>query len=250
MTFDTDLHVHTFRSPCGKDEMVPADILRVALDKGLDRLGITDHFYPMTDPFEIEETRIAFEEAQFLTGNPVELLFGCEVEVSGPGMIAAGPELAESLDFVMAGTTHFQNKGITDFPEGLDDVQKAFYVLETFQYAVTLPWINVIAHPFFVHPTVLTPGAVDVLENYQLRPALEIAKENGIAMEISRRIYHMPEQFIFAARFYALCKEIGLKFTIGSDAHQLQDIGNVLVLRPFIKEMGLTEADFWVPERR
>ena len=250
MNFDSDLHVHTFRSPCGKDEMIPGDILRVALDRGLDKIAITDHFYPMTDPFELEETRQAFEEAQFLTGNPIELFFGCEAEVMGPGRTAGSAELAESLDFVMAGATHFQNKGITDFPEGLDVVEKALYILQTFQYAVSLPWVDVIAHPFFVHPNVLTPGAVDILENFQLRPALEIAKENGIAMEMSRRIFHMPEQLIFSARFYALCKEIGLRFTIGSDAHQLEDIGNIRVLRPFIKEMGLTEADFWMPEHR
>jgi histidinol phosphatase-like PHP family hydrolase len=250
MNFDSDIHVHTLRSPCGKEEMIPADILRVALDMGLDKIAITDHFYPVTDAFEIEETRQAFEEAQLLTGNPIEIFFGCEAEIMGPGRTAGSTELAESLDFVMAGASHFQNKGITDFPEGSDDIEKALYFLRNFEYAVSLPWVDVIAHPFFVHPNALTPGAVEILENKHLRPSLEIAKENGVAMEMSRRIFHTPEQLIFSARFYALCKEIGLKFTIGSDAHELKDIGNIRVLRPFIKEMGLTDADFWMPEHR
>ena len=113
------------------------------------------------------------------------------------------------------------------------------------------PAINLDEPPVAGFPSTINHQPSTVPDRVFISPrARRLAHENGIAMEISRRIYHMPEQFIFAARFYALCKEIGLKFTIGSDAHQLEDIGNVLVLRPFIKEMGLSGADFWMPERR
>lgn len=230
--------------------MVPADILPLADERGITRLAFTDHLYQFTDPADLDETRMAVDEYQLLTGNNIEVFYACEAEFMGPGRTAGSPELAEQLDFVMAGTTHFQNKGITEFPEGLDDFEKAHYVLKTFEFAVSQPWVDVIAHPFFVVPNALTAGAVEVLDNFELRPALEIARENEIAMEISRRIYHTPEQTIFAARFYALCKEIGLKFTIGSDAHRLEDIANIRQLKPFIKAMELSEEDFWLPQHR
>lgn len=38
-----DLHLHTVLSPCGDLEMAPANILRIAEEKGLDIIGITDH---------------------------------------------------------------------------------------------------------------------------------------------------------------------------------------------------------------
>lgn len=38
-----DLHIHTVLSPCGDLEMTPVQIVRMALEKNLDIIGITDH---------------------------------------------------------------------------------------------------------------------------------------------------------------------------------------------------------------
>jgi PHP family Zn ribbon phosphoesterase len=42
-TFRTDLHIHTLLSPCGDLEMSPANIVSLAIQRGLDIIGITDH---------------------------------------------------------------------------------------------------------------------------------------------------------------------------------------------------------------
>ncbi len=41
--FIADLHTHTLLSPCGNLEMTPDAIIDVALQKGIDIIGITDH---------------------------------------------------------------------------------------------------------------------------------------------------------------------------------------------------------------
>jgi histidinol phosphatase-like PHP family hydrolase len=51
----------------------------------------------------------------------------------------------------------------------------------------------------------------------------------------------------FFIRFYTLCKEIGLKFSIGSDAHWLHDAGNTIILAEVIKKVGITDEDIWIP---
>ncbi|MDO8683668.1 MAG: hypothetical protein Q7N50_09325, partial [Armatimonadota bacterium] len=66
---------------------------------------------------------------------------------------------------------------------------------------------------------------------------------------ISRRVF-FPGQLEFSMRFYELCKKVDLKFTIGSDAHALVDVGNVCILRPVINTLGLTEKDFWLPQSK
>lgn len=38
-----DLHIHTVLSPCGDLDMSPANIIRIAAEKGLHIIGITDH---------------------------------------------------------------------------------------------------------------------------------------------------------------------------------------------------------------
>ncbi len=41
--FRTDLHIHTLLSPCGDLEMSPAQIVSLAVKRGLNIIGITDH---------------------------------------------------------------------------------------------------------------------------------------------------------------------------------------------------------------
>jgi PHP family Zn ribbon phosphoesterase len=41
--FKADLHMHTVLSPCGSLEMSPVVIVKKALERGLDIIGITDH---------------------------------------------------------------------------------------------------------------------------------------------------------------------------------------------------------------
>lgn len=230
--------------------MLPRDIVKTAVERGITHLAITDHFYSFTDPSTLDQMRTDFHHACRHLNGSLKVFFGCEVEIMGPGRTAGAPDLAEKLDFVMAGATHFQNTGITEFPVLPDDYARARYILENFQYAVSLPWVDSIAHPFFVPPSVCSGEVVNLLTDSELLPALELAKENDAAMEISRRVYHTPEQTVFARRFYSLCKRVGLQFTIGSDAHQLVDIGNVRVLEPFIAELGLAEKDFRLPEAK
>ncbi len=41
--YKADLHIHTVLSPCGSLDMSPSNIVRAAMDKGMDIIGITDH---------------------------------------------------------------------------------------------------------------------------------------------------------------------------------------------------------------
>jgi PHP family Zn ribbon phosphoesterase len=43
MHFKADLHIHTLLSPCGDLDMTPSEIVRLAKERGLDIIGITDH---------------------------------------------------------------------------------------------------------------------------------------------------------------------------------------------------------------
>ena len=38
-----DLHIHSCLSPCGDDDMTPANIVGMAMIKGLDLIAVTDH---------------------------------------------------------------------------------------------------------------------------------------------------------------------------------------------------------------
>jgi histidinol phosphatase-like PHP family hydrolase len=244
-----DLHIHTCRSTCAKREMTPRAAIEAAAGRGITRLAFTDHFFTFTDPDIFNQTRADAAQALKETGLPVEVFFGCEAEAMAPGCTAGSAELAAGLDFVMVAASHFQNTGITELPPGLDDDGVAHYYLEMFTYAAGLPWANVIAHPFFVIPPVASVEVLKALSDAEILSAIEVAKENNVAVEISRRVF-FPGQLDFSLRFYRLCKRGGLKFTLGSDAHDPVDAGCIEQLRPVVEELNLTEKDFWLPERK
>lgn len=244
LQLDFDLHVHTFHSPCCEEEMLPEVILDTAARRGIRRLGLTDHFYPFTNPGIFDEIRRDCAKAS-VNGVP-EVLFGCEAEIMAPGKTSVGPELAEKLDFVMVAATHFQNAGIVEPPPADDDESIARHYLEMLTYAVGLPYADTVAHPFFVVPGVFPETSVAVLRDSDILPTLELARENGVAMEISPRAL-FPAQLDFSLRFYRLCKKVGVKFTLGSDAHRLEAVGRLDVLRPIVHELRLSRKDFWLP---
>lgn len=245
MRFDFDLHIHTYHSPCGSEEMTPADIVRVAASRGMRRIAITDHLYTFTDHRIFDSIRA--EVAKIESDGLPEVYYGCEVEVMAPGKVAGDASLTEQLDFIMAGTTHFQNVGITELPPVNDERIIGLYYLQMFEYAVSLPWINVIAHPFYVVPKVCSVRVLDYIPMDRLVRALETARANSIAMEISRRALG---QIDFSMSFYRLCKDMGLKFTVGSDAHSLSMVGNLEDVEPIISRLGLCEEDFWLPRSK
>ena len=227
--------------------MVPAEIIRVAMERGIVHIGILDHFYPFTNLACLDEVRSAVSDALASMSNPPRVYLGIEAEVMAPGKTTATSELAEKLDFIMLGATHFQNKGITEpLPNGTDR-EIAEYFLKMFEYAVSIPFADVIAHPFHVVPDVAPVRILETLTEKDILPALELAKENDIAMEISHRAL-TPGQLEFSRWFYPLCKRVGLKFSIGSDAHTLNRVGYVEVLKPLLVEARITEQDLWLPQ--
>lgn len=150
MKLEFDLHIHTYHSPCGREEMTPAEIVRTAVKRGITRLALTDHFYTFTDRSIFEKIRADVARVKEELEESPKVYFGCEAEVMSPGRTAGSQELAEILDFVMVGATHFQNIGITDLPKTNDERYIGKYYLRMFEYAVSLPWVKVVAHPFYV----------------------------------------------------------------------------------------------------
>lgn len=243
-----DLHIHTCSSPCGRDEMIPADILRVASERGLRFIGLTDHLYPSTDIKSFDNLRFEISSAKSTMINTPDVFFGCEAEVMAPGRNAGGEELRQFFDYVMIGATHFQN-GITELPKTESEKEIGEYYFRMFEYAVSLSWADTIAHPFYVFPWVCSRNILNYVDDSDLYSALQTAKSNNIAMEISQRVIE-PGQLEFSRRFYKICKNLGLKFSIGSDAHSLENIGKVKILEPFINEIGIGSEDLWIPKHK
>lgn len=238
-----DFHIHSHLSGCAREEMRIPDILRVCADRGLRHVGMTDHIFPSTDPAILRRTR---EELVGIDCG-INVYLGCEADIVAVGSHTVSAEVAEAVDYVMVSSNHYQLPWVAR-PTGRSAEEVAGHFLEMFEYACSLDFADVIAHPLCEVSGEFGLDCINTLSDTRLLGALELARTNRIAMEISpRALSNMHPDF--RRRFYGLCREIGLKFAVGSDAHDLAGIGRTHALRGLIEELGVTDDEIWLPGR-
>lgn len=239
-----DFHVHTHLSPCAQGEMRLPSIIEVCARRGIRYLGITDHIFAFTDPRILVEARGELARLK----KPMDVFLGCEADVVGVGRHMVTEEMRSTLDFIAVSANHFHLDSVEQ-PEDRSLRGVGQHFLRMFRYACSLEFADVVVHPMIAMPGTYDSTSLELLTDDELMDALVIARDNQIAMEISPRAL-MPDQMHFRLRFYSLCKRAGLKFSFGSDAHRLETAGRTDVLEPIVRELGLTDADIWLPARQ
>jgi histidinol phosphatase-like PHP family hydrolase len=217
-------------------------IIDVCARRGIKRLGITDHISASTDPGILDTARREIASLK----RTIDVYLGCEADILAVGRHVVTDEMRSSLDFISVAANHFHTVDSVAQPadESLRTVGRHF--VDMFDYACSLDFVDTIVHPMVVMAGTFDPTCLDLLKDEEIIPALQKARDNGIAMEISPRAL-ARDQILFRLRFYSLCRQAGLKFSIGSDAHSLEMVGQVRILAPIIKELGITDEDIWLP---
>lgn len=239
-----DYHCHTYHSPCGQPEMIPEVVMKTAEERGIETLGFTDHFYRHL----LHENGFAALRGEVAGKNGgLKLFIGCEADVVSPTEIAITEEEAARFDYVLC-SVHYQNRQICEQAPSAEPEEVAKHFLAMFRRAAETPYIDIIPHPFFLPPNTYDAATHSFLTDGDLLEVLEQAKENGIAVEISPRAL-TPGQTEFYLRFYRLAKRVGLKFSIGTDAHRLVNVAITGTLEPVIRAVELRVEDLWCPAR-
>ena len=63
-------------------------------------------------------------------------------------------------------------------------------------------------------------------------------------MEVNSYLGRGPEYLKAMKRFFDICKEAGVRFTYGSDAHHMKDLGPFPGIEEAIDFLGLSPDDF------
>ena len=98
-----DVHIHTFRSPCGKNEMMIDSIVRKAQGLGLDYIGISDHIH--TDTPVKEQFEDTVREIRAVNPN-LKIYMGCELDIIKPGESTISDYLREHCDYIASIPMH------------------------------------------------------------------------------------------------------------------------------------------------
>ncbi len=236
-----DFHVHSCLSPCAAPEMKLRAIIEASADKGVRYLGITDHIAVGTDAGILSQTTRELAAIK----SPVRVFLGCEADILDVGRHVVTHEMTSELDYICASANHFHLSSVAKAAdESAEELGRHF--LRMLKYACSLDFVDFIAHPMYVFPGTFDPTFLETITDEAIIEVLQEAKRHDIAMEISPRALDR-EQLYFRMRFMFLCKEAGLKFAIGSDAHRLASLGTAQMVAPIVRELDLQDKDIWLP---
>jgi DNA polymerase (family 10) len=200
-----DLHVHTSLSGDGRESL--EKMLAACAGRGYQYVAITDHGEDLTingltrEQLRAQRRRIARLQEQY---PEMTILQGAELNIGADGEVDYDPGFLAGLDF------------------GVASVHSAFSLDRNRQTARVIaamhnPAVNAIGH--------LTGRRIGK------RPGIEIdvtavvaaAAETGCALEINGHLDRLdpPAEVLRHAR------EVGVTFTVASDAHDTRELGNV-----------------------
>ncbi|HUL62961.1 MAG TPA: PHP domain-containing protein [Methanocella sp.] len=207
-----DLHVHSNKSD-GRNSV--RELIEAAELGGLDVLAITDHGPGHGSGITERQARETKAEVAALQPSyRVKVLVGIEAEVLPTGEVFLADR--DGLDLVLA-SYHAAPS------------EEAYY--RAVFRAMEDPRVDVLAHHAWSAGARFSP----VREHEERLVAL--LRDHGKAIEINSK-HCLPSW-----DFLAMCRDAGVKYTIGSDAHRLPDVGSVAwasnAARHIFKDQGL-----------
>lgn len=222
MALLADYHTHTKYSRNNHGKNTIEQNVRVAYEKGLRQIAITDHGFNQkmygVRRKDIPQVKAEIEEAQELY--PIDVLLGVEANlISSNGDIDIVPEDYENLDIVLCGfhrlvksTSKREQMGFVVkniMCELFNHTSKKQRIKNTNAYinAMRKYDIDILTHLNHV-------CKVDVEE------VARVAKETNTYIELNGKRLGMSDAEILK------CYELGCKFVINSDAHSASRVGD------------------------
>jgi DNA polymerase (family 10) len=202
-----DLHIHTNYSHA----VDPLEhMVEKAISMGHQYIAITDHSKGLAIAKGLSEKRLAklINEIEILDSEypEVKIIKGTECDIKGDGSLDYSDETLSQLDFVIASVhTGFQN----------DEKKLTQRMID----AIHNPYVKAIGHPTGRLIQRRSPYALD------LDSVFEVAAEQNVFLEINGSPSRLDLTDVNARR----AKEMGVKLSLGSDAHSVPQMEFLLL---------------------
>ena len=232
-----DIHFHTNLSSCAKRESSLKIMLRYLKEAGVTTAGVANHLWDSKvpgasgwyAPQNVEHVLSVKKEYASLSEEErcgIKLYFGCETEYVGQGRVALKPESAKLFDYVLVPAHHFHMKNFVRPVELEEASAVGKLMLARFTECCNIDFVFGIVHPFMVAGY---PGRIDeilsTISDSAFRSVFSHAAEKDKSVELNICMLYQDtkndqEGFpVEYGRMFAIAKECGCKFHLGSDAH-------------------------------
>lgn len=230
----SDRHVHTHFAYC-QENMQTEPLFKMADLFGIKNFCLTEHsghlYCSRTNntpaqtelrPMKPEERRLENYFAEMLQAGQPPQRIGLEIDCRADGSMLLDQTGWDRAGFRI-GAVHLLPSLCRPNPQ-LQKVTDEFLALN----AVFLKHgFDSLAHPFRIFRRANLPVPESLFQ-----PLVKLLKENHTAAEIN---FHTNEPPL---EFFQLCLEAGVKITLGSDAHNLYEIGDFALHLDFLKRCG------------
>lgn len=233
----TDYHIHTNLAYCSENMTVP-EALQMAALSGLKQIHFAEHSGQLY--FENDDYwagRYVMRTAGTPEGAPLQLRipeyrnlmarcrnascsFGFEVDIDPEGGPALLPEDAAAAQIRLGSVHHLFRK------EDSAALKREF--LEKTE-ALLKSGVRILAHPFRIFPKGC--GMAEPEELY--RPVVDLLHRSNAAAEINFHAGYQPNP-----EFFDLCLKRGVKLSLGTDSHNLYEVGFLYPHFRLLKEIG------------
>lgn len=201
-----DIHVHSNRSGDAREE--PEAIIERAIALGYSYLGVTDHTKGLGAAGRLSDKDLVAHATALRKLNDryqeIRILPGCELNILANGKLDVPDEILAELDVVIA-SVH------SSF------AQPKEVMTERILAAIENPHVDILAHP-----TTRLLGYREEI-NVDWEHIYRRAAETGTALEINS----YPQRLDLSGTRIRRAKELGCKFVISTDTHQLAHLENM-----------------------
>jgi len=245
-----DYHIHTYLCGHADKEMTVKNIVQRADQLNLTRLAITEH---VGSTQEFERIRFIREELGKMTVN-FEVMVGAEIETDPKkedGSFRDSLETiiydnAEEIDFILAATHQFPGSGYVWHKElNLNSEEKRSLYERWFCWAEKIiqnPLVDVLAHPGVL---ISRNGIIEKFDDpgilRDFRGLIRLMKLHRVAFEFNEYVFTKlhPRQIETYPFLFKLALEEEVKISLGSDAHQLNQIGRFPWIKQCLLKIGV-----------
>lgn len=245
MAFEYDYHVHTNLSYCHEGDLSLERLVEIAPTKGLKGFAVTNHahhlyfdnrsawkydyilnyqlFEDVKDKgSEKFKEHIALLRA-YRSKTGIDILLGTEVDVARNGELVFDKKFTEQLDLIIGGV-HW-------LPCLRHTFKYSQLIVEFMDFTMMLLEHNI---TILAHPTRIFRANKLEVPKEVIKPIIQKAKEKGTAIEINSHNYPDP-----SPEFIRSCIDEGVKLSIGTDTHRIDEFGDFSVHKSLFEGSGV-----------
>ncbi len=250
-----DFHIHTQHLKCANGTMTIPAIMRECRRVGVKSVGITDHL----NSLEQLPLHVAIRnDLEALESDPeLEIYFGVELNfTAADGEFACSPEIMERYGFQYAiGGIHGTYLDTYDLKK-LIDIQHRHHLK-----ACADPLIDVLVHPYWFNKGEFDRKGMPWFDSMRAVPesyARELgqaARATDTAIEINalanlKNPAHTARYIEEYGAYLSIIAAEGARFALGSDAHDIRQLGAVRDAWQVAAQLNLAADRIWRPPCR